>query len=360
MTNTTRRSAALAITGLLALAVCCLSGARALVAVSRPALALHLPYGAVAVMRGIAPVGELAQAALRTSPLVEPAVAALANKLDARAGGAPARFLALAGRLGWRDAAVQRALYTAAVQSGDYPGAMVHADAAMRVWGSQKDLEDSLAIAANLPAFRTALLPYLQSPWAQRWLVLSANVLSDEAVVELTQTVAARKTDDTDDTAGQVMRGLVSGGRAAPALAIDAALGRTGQRFPMALDWPDQPGNVGSPFAWELGKGYTVKRGVAKRLISNEADRSTVTYRVLALTPGDYAMDTGKGQETPDTWQWAMGCGAKPQTVSWTLESENEFSVDDDCPVQWIAVRGDLTSSPLETMTIQPMASDEP
>lgn len=348
---------------MLALAVCCLSGARALVAAGRADLALRLPYGADAVMRGIAQgagsaaLHDVALAALHTSPLAAEALATLAQTPDA---ARRAQLLALAGRLGWRDEAVQRNLYNAAIKAGDFAGAMSHADAILRIWGPQKDLEVSLNMAANVPAFRKALAPYLRNPsrWSRRWLVLSVSALSDEAIVELAKSVPTEADENAFETATQVMWGLVKQGRAVPALEIDLAIRGRVQRLPMLLEWPDPSRNPESPFAWQLGKGYAIASGLPKRLTSHGVERTSLTYRLLALEPGDYAMELGRGQQAPGTWQWAMGCGSEPVAGSWALEATNEFSVEADCPVQWIALRGDLTSAPLDTMTIQSLSPD--
>ncbi|WP_298174541.1 hypothetical protein [Novosphingobium sp.] len=370
MIVTRRRLAAFGCTLVLFAAVCCLAGARLLVAVNRGDLAAYLPYGAIAVMRSeLHGTGSDAQsdgvlAALQTSPLIASALNALelrasAEKVPDQSRGA--RFLLLAGRLGWRDISVQRKLYNMAVSASDFGKAVEHADAIMRVAGSQEDLDNSLRVAANVAAFRTALLPYFrqQAPWTSRWLVLSVNALSDPAVVDLAQAIPARAEENAFGTAAQVMWALVAHGRFKPALEIDSAIREGGQTLPLRLEWPARPRNPDSPFAWQLGKGYAMKQGRSNRLEAIDADRLGLTYRLLALPPGEYEMNVTQGQQTPGTWQWAMGCGIKPLAVAWLLETKNEFSVEDDCPVQWIALRGDLTSTPLDVMTIRALDDDQ-
>jgi hypothetical protein len=370
MTTTRRKFAALTCTLVLAIAVCCLSGAGALLAMSQPGIARQLPYGDIAIMRSGrqdaagGTQGEPARAALRTSALVAPALDVLEREEAAKSRpdeARRARLVVLAGRLGWRDNGVQRKLYDLAIRSGDFAKALLHANAITRVWGPQADLDNSLRVAAGLPAFRAAMLPYFreQAPWSGRWLALSMNALPDEALVDLAKVIPARTDDNAFGTAAQVIGGLVAQGRLGPALEIDSAALGDALTQPGVLEWPDRIRNPQSPFAWKLGEGYAIQFGKSKRLVANGADRMGLTYRLLALQPGDYEMAVGKGQKNAGTWQWAMGCGIKPFAVAWLLEENNAFSVDEDCPVQWIALRGDLASTPLDAMTIRALQEEE-
>lgn len=370
MTMKIRKLAAFGCTLVLALVICCLSGARALVSVGHADLAAYLPYGSIAVMRSEAPdtgsgaQGHQALAALQTSPLVAPALKALERRSAQQRpqdAAQRAQLVVLAGRLGWRDVSTQRELYDEAVRVGDFGKALNHADAIMRVSGPQQDLDNSLRAASSLPAFRKALLPYFheQAPWSSRWLVVSTPSLSDQAVADLATSIPARTDANAFDTAARVMWILVTQGRITPALQIDNAIRRDARTLPETLKWPARSRKPDSPFAWQLGKGYAIKPGRSDKLVANDADRMGLTYRLLALPPGDYQMSIAKGQQTPGTWQWAMGCGSQPLAVGWQLEASNTFSVEEDCPLQWIALRGDLTSTPLDAMTIQLLEGEE-
>ena len=298
---------------------------------------------------------KLARDALQATPLAEPALAWLAFSPLAPSG-ANVRLARLVGRLGWRDSFVQRQLYNAALQRGAFNIAMMHVDAIMRLPDPNGDLADRLVAGANVAQIRAFMLPRVSSssPWAKTWLLHHSAQLSDDALLQFA--TAQSESDGTlrRDFADQWSAVLVGANRPFVAFAIAARAPGGSTTLPMTLAWPEADlGPATPPFEWHLGEGYSIEAGVTRRLTAYQVTHSATSYRLFALPPGDYVLTSSDPATTVSDWRWEIGCGAHPQTVDLPLEQSNAFSVDEDCPLQWIALGARDDAEPLGALKIE-------
>jgi hypothetical protein len=315
----------------------------------------------------------LAQKALRSEPLNEPALAVYGVAVDGM-GKAPAadRALTLAGQRNWRDLPVHIWLMRRRLLAGNYAEGLVQADAILRRENEPPPL--MLAILAAAALDPRAIDPLvermrLDPPWRTQLLgYLAGDPRPSSAATEQTLLLRLAKgpTPPTEDELGgflwrqvgyrhyqdaqQVWLALT------PGAAKDAGLVRNGGfERPVA----------NSPFDWALnsGPGWTptvgdapASSGKALRVEYDGVSPAQGLRQLLILAPGGYQL-TGRaydeGESGADTLTWTLTCADTGQSLA-------SAATPGGGPPQWRAFRVDLSalsgscSAEWLTLTVRP------
>lgn len=345
-----RRWLAAGAAGALALAgVFSVSLANALISVKLIGAAASLPFGAAMAARAMdagALTPDLSRRALRESPLVQSAITRIARD------SAPPRadaLLAIAARLGWRDAETQRRLYTMAVRHGDCPSALARASALMRQGVGFAQLAPAMAHATTVPTCRPALIAMLRrgEPWAEAWLRHSSTMIDPAMLGPIIAITHARR----EIWATLVARQLANG-RPLSAHALWQQAREPGAR-PNALEWPTiQAQLYPTAFDWTLAPDMTVSDG---QLWPAPAGMGVATRRLM-LAPGAYLLSTAAPADAAQGWRWNLSCGPEPTpTPAEPLLRRQVITVPLGCRAPWLTLMGG--DGPMAVLTLRPLPS---
>lgn len=293
-----------------------------------------------------------ASRALRVSPLEVGAVRSLAFVADRQSDETRARALMeIAVAKAPRDPRAQAWMFRDELRGGNYPGALSHLDAVLRVRPRLfDDLLPVLTSFAEDPAAFEALAVYLQSkpPWRRLFLLrLPSEVENPGRLTPLYASLKAGPTPPEPQEFSAYLRSLLGAGQVDLAYLLwlqslpeERRAGLTAL-YNGRFEYPVS----GLPFDWILGDVKGAESGVVP-LEGGDANALRVRFyntrvpfrhvsHLLALPPGDYRL-VGQvrtdGLRTPRGLQWRVSCGGQELGAS-TLFAE---------PVPWTRFQFDV------------------
>lgn len=315
--------------------------ANALISVKLIGAAAALPMGSAIAARSAdfdALSSRLAAQALRESTLVQPALTRIA--LDAPMPRSD-MLLTLSGKLGWRDAATQRALYRMALRHGDCPAALASASALMRQGVGFAQLAPMVTRAAALPACQPALLALLHQgePWAAPWLRRYGSTIPSSLLLPIMRIARPGR-----ETWAPIVDQLLASSRGDLAHSLWQQAGEGGDQHDR-LDWPGALARqYPTSFDWNLSADMDVTDG-KPAMLSPGSGGVGIAVRRLMLTPGMYLLATGDSHDATQGWRWSLSCtsGVAPApTASSTepLRLRQIININARCSFPWLTLTG--------------------
>ena len=313
--------------------------------------------------------------ALQLAPLNPSALATDGIALD-QLGREPAAnaAMAVAGKLGWRDAVTQIWLLRQQLLFGDFDAAMNHADALMR---RQDDVPAPLlaavTAAARDPRMTEPLARHLVANPAWRepfiaYLSVYARPPATDVARPLLVRLARGPTPPSDDELAVYLRSLVGAEQFAQAAQDWRLLGGGGRQAGLVYDGDFERPIGQTPFDWTLehGVGWTATiadapdggHGLALRVNYDGVSPPKVVRQMLILPPGAYRLsgrifDDGDGD--PRALAWGVACATSRQVLGgvptpgtrgeWTSFALLFAVPPEACPAQWLvlsAAPGDM------------------
>jgi hypothetical protein len=245
---------------------------------------------------------------------------------------AAARFMNLAGELGWRDTPVQLWLTQAAIRSGDWDSALIRADALARreQWPR---LTSALFVAALATGpGREALARQLSNdpPWRGSFFYTlgSLGLEKRDEIEALIAALARNGSGVSRADLNPYVTGLVNQGKVRDAFDMWRRYGRRGDvqaqslpsdgNFRLAQSDGFGDGTI-FPFEWRLSDGVggdaTIERGATSGKLVVRADGTAATLlarQVLPLTPGRYrlagSVQASTGASPLSAFEWTVSC----------------------------------------------------
>jgi tetratricopeptide (TPR) repeat protein len=311
---------------------------------------------------------ELAQRALRSYPLGARAVTLLGLIAERKGDQKSAEVLMrISGERMWRDRAAQEWLFNSEIRRGDYPRALPHVDAILRIEPqSIKELFSTLAGFTTHPLAFKSLTTFLATspPWRTEFLSeLSAHLANKTRLVEIYAALNESENPPTNEELRPYLDRLIKDGNFEQAYQIWhkrlPAEQQANESYPFNRDF-DIPGD-GLPFSWNLEAipGADIQivssiNGDRKRALLVQFSGARVRFanvkQLMLLPAGDYIfrgrVKTEELRTSRGLW-WHIFCAKDPAktlattelvsgTMAWT-DFATKFQVPaTDCRAQWL------------------------